>query len=136
MVISTWVMADDGLLRRDPVVRGIDRVTGVPYFICFDEREPPELVLGIDRRLMTDEAVGEIASRIVDGLGIECIVGTDVMRSVRCFGSDPANSPYLRAASVWLDILQPIPASLLKGKGQRQPRGGDCVVYSFGKLWG
>lgn len=136
MVISTWVMADDVLLRRDPVVRGVDPVTGFPYFICFDEREPPEFVLGIGRRMISDEDVGDIVARIVDGLGVECIVGTDVMRSVRCFGTDPANSPYLRAASVWLDILKPLPSGILKGRGQHQPRGGECVVYSFGKLWG
>lgn len=135
-MVSTWVMADDGLLRRDPVVRGVDPVTGFPYFICFDEREPPEFVLGTGPRRLDDEAVRAVAARVLDDLGVVAITGPDVMRSVRCFGSDPANSPYRRAASVWLDIIQPPPAALMTGAVAVQPRGGDCVVYSFGKLWG
>lgn len=135
-MVSTWVMADDGLLRRDPVVRGVDEATGCQFFLCFDEHEPPELVLGFGQKTMTDEAVKEVAGQIADRLGISCIVWGDVMRSVRCFGSDPASGPYIRSAAVWLDIIAPVPASVLNGVAHAQPRGGECVVYSFGKLWG
>lgn len=132
----TWVMADDGLLRRDPVIRGVDRDTGAPYFLCFDDNEPPELVISTYGRLAGDEQVRREAEAILDRLGVSALVGSEVMRSVRCFGDDAASGPYRRAAAVWLDILQPLPADILPGKGVPQPRGGDCVVYSFGQAWG
>jgi hypothetical protein len=135
-ITQTWVMADDGMLRRDPVVRGEDRITGAPYFLCFDDNEPPELVICTAGRSVTDEDAQVEAERIVDDLGITAIVGRQVMRATRCFSGDAACGPYRKAVSVWLDILQPLPARLLTGRAYPQPRGGSCVVFSFGRTWG
>jgi hypothetical protein len=45
-IVSTWILADDGLYYKDPALRGVN------WYICFDDTDPPELVVKVndDRR--------------------------------------------------------------------------------------
>ena len=42
---STYVEADDGLFYKDPLLHS--RTDPVTWFICFDDDDPPELVIDI-----------------------------------------------------------------------------------------
>lgn len=133
-VISVWVKSTDGLLYRDPVLRGIS-----PYdwFLCFDEDEPPELVLSIHGRKVGNSEAFDDASNLLDRLGIKATITAGPFRCTRCFSGDAQAGPYLAAAAFYMSIMEPIPRSLLAQKrGSVQPAGGDCVVYAFGETWG
>ncbi len=71
----------------------------------------------------------------MDGAGIKAAVQHGPFRSVRCFGKDVAG-PYAKAASFFVELQGPIPASLLGGRrGHVQPRGPGALE-TCGKGWG
>lgn len=43
-LVPTWVYAEDGNWYKDPVI------TGPGWFICFDDDDPPEMVIRTDQR--------------------------------------------------------------------------------------
>jgi len=46
---ATWVRLDDGLLHEDPLLAETEGGLWFLWFVCFDEDDPPEIVLqGLD----------------------------------------------------------------------------------------
>lgn len=86
-LVSTYVRAVDGKLYRDPIVVGND------WFLCFDDDDPPELVV---------RAMGALPE-------LQCIRAIcGHTRSFRCFTGD-LNDDFVEADSYWCELVSPIP---------------------------
>lgn len=108
-----YVQADDGQYYQDPVIRGDD------FFLCWDEDDPPELVIRADEpnardsetiKRMAVVRIKKRARRIIDELGISARYFDDVRFSWRCFTEtlDVENMTY--AGALFLNIKKPVPA--------------------------
>ena len=94
--VSAYVRAVDGKLYRDPVVEGDG------WFVCFDDDDPPELVVK--------------AAMALPELPFIKIIGGNT-RSFRDFSDDP-DASMIEADSYWCKLVKPIPV----------PRVHDGVV--------
>lgn len=123
--VPTWVKAKDGQFYQDPVLRGED------WFLCFDDDDPPELVMKADRLIPESKAdVKERAKGILDRLGVRYELCGGVSRSSRCFGSQITRMH--PAVAVFLHIKDPIPVPFEFSKvTTRREDFGECVFYAF-----
>ena len=65
MLVSTWVLFQDGKFYQDPVLYGED------WFICFDDEDPPELVVRVERKKQRKSVFIERAAEIMKQLGVQ-----------------------------------------------------------------
>jgi hypothetical protein len=110
-LVHTYVRAVDGQLYRDPVLRGDD------WFICFDDDDPPEIVVaGSDR-----EECAVRAHRLVASIG----------RNVRLHSSRSSRSfagKFRQACAFWFDLTAPIPVPEGMNPVTKTDLG-SCVIY-------
>lgn len=118
-----YVLADDGKWYNYPVLSDDSH----DWFICFDDDDPPELVVKSQYGTWAD------ARGLLERIGISDIVPTITFhqgKHGRCF---PPRGVY-KAVSVWLTINKPIPAKLITdhdGQWTSRPTG-EGVFYGFG----
>lgn len=138
-LVSTWVQFDDGVFYKNPTMRGQG------WFICFDDDEPPELVMteGFYRDLAVRTAVKgsrEFLIAWLKGLGLDATMYYGIKdkgrRSYRCFGRDLRTSALKEAVAFFLKINARPPIGLLKDydtdKAPRKERPNfDCVFYEW-----
>lgn len=125
--MSSFFLADNGLLYRDPLIRGEG------WYMVFDGHDEPELIVakaGLDATHARLRAVS-----ILEQSGISALISGPprlMMRAYNADGSDTRDS-----YCFWLDVCEPIPASLLSepAAGVVEPPG-DALVTSFGRPWG
>lgn len=109
-LVSTYVLADNGLFYKNPTLRGED------WFICFDDDDPPELVIATNDR--TREALEQRATEILATAGIDASWRDMEDGHNRSFGK-PRNVRSIdvrEAVRCWLTIRQPISADLFAGR--------------------
>jgi hypothetical protein len=137
--VSTWVSGSDGLLYRDPVIRGMHEVVRgqrASYFICFDSSEPPELVVSVHGRALAPAEYQTEAEEILRVCGLKAKLAEGPFVSRRCFAKESSTGPYVEAYAFFLVLTGPVPVDLLTPKrGAMQPHG-PCVVYAPGVNWG
>jgi hypothetical protein len=99
----TYVKAVDGNYYRDPVLSGPD------WFICFDDTEPPELVIRQGQLLSSINLAR--AKEILSGLDFNYkLLSTKPNLALRCFGKEIGDGLYPAGAYFFvLDSPIPIP---------------------------
>ena len=116
----TYVKADDDNFYKSVHIRGND------FFICFDEDDPPELV--IKKKGRNAEDLERRAEQIIRELKIQATIkngdkpsGHD---SERCFNSEHPLQ-FFPARAYFLDITKPIPQNIItKHEGLYKGKGG------------
>lgn len=134
-LVPTWVLAHDGMYYKNPVLRSNAEIWNSPHggpverekwFICFDDDDPPEIVIAFDhfqgdvpfrysRRGIADRAVA-----ILKALNIRHTLNFRRPRiSGRCFGKDLR---FANAGAFFFTIKSPlpVPARNLYGKCSKQ----------------
>lgn len=123
-LVPTFVLAIDGKFYKDPVLKGDD------WFLCFDDDEPPEVVVRRSGRTSAEEVKQKVQT-ILDALLLKWSFISNRPRFVgRCFNGD-----IKKAASMFVRIDSPIPVPQ-KHDGVfagAQIKRQECVYYSFGK---
>jgi len=115
----TFVRADEGNFYKEVSIKGDD------FFICFDENDPPELV--IMKKGRTAKELEKRAEQIIRELKIQATIKnentTTGFDSERCFNDDPL--AFKPARAYFLDITKPIPLAIItkhsgvfEGKGE------------------
>lgn len=116
-LVSTYVIADDGLYYRDPVLEGDG------WFICFDDDDPPELVI---RCFQYNDP-----QMLLKAHKLPFIVTGSNGKALRCFNGSVRNMHDAKA--YWLEMKAPIPVEYLRRDGKqgikRENIKTDCVVY-------
>lgn len=122
-LVPTFVMAVDGKFYENPTLRGEDS-DGARWFLCFDDDDPPELVIETKgRRVNASHAV-----KILDNIGVKYkLLGGSPMVCGRCFTDDG----FADGASFFFNLKSAIPIpkgfdSVIEGRPQR-----ECVFYEF-----
>jgi len=113
---TTYVKSADGKWYAEPVIEGITQ-DGKEWYLCFDEDDPPELVV------QTDGTGKEInADKILRDAGVS--FGGIKFRAVS--GRRIGN-----AASFWVTILAPIPTPTKFDAVYDQQPQRQGTYYSF-----
>ena len=100
----TYVRADDGEFYKNPVIRGEG------FFLCFDEDEPPELVIEVGAG---NFVMAERMDEIIKQLGLKASFKQGPHRSTRCFGKLSDKGSMRPAYAYFLNIHAPIPVSII-----------------------
>jgi hypothetical protein len=97
---STFVKAVDGKYYDDPVFRGEG------YFVCFDDDDPPEIVISLERYRNPDPAV------ILQAIGIDYAKSSLKIqgRAGRCFTGEKKETQ--EAISYFFNLKSPIPVPI------------------------
>jgi hypothetical protein len=112
--VPTWVLAVDGRVYQDPVLEGPD------WFLCFDDDEPPELVIALLRTVPKGGSwrwIEERTREIMEGLKIVWHFygsGSRVRFGHRCFGEGVSNMKHAGAVFLKLESAIPIPQRFAK----------------------
>lgn len=127
-----FFLASDGLLYRNPLVRGDG------WFVVFDGDDDPELVIAADgpgaARLDTTQARLRAVS-ILEQSGLSAAIEGASRLMMRPFEADGTDSR--DSYCFWLAVEEPIPAALLSDRDDGVATlTGDAVVHSFGQPWG
>lgn len=106
------------------------------WFICFDDEDPPELIVKMPQQLDKVKRM-ELIMSTLDGAGIKArILVTSISVSHRCF--PPDYEGFHQAVSVDLDLYRNIDVTHLKvkhdGISQDLPPMGEFVAYDFERL--
>ena len=122
----TFVKADDGKFYRDPTIRGED------YFICFDEDDPPELVIRAKRRSLDQLKI--IADKILETLNIKADLHSHSFAE-RVFSKGFKSNKFKPAIAFFLDIKSSISASLFQKENEGIRNDSKCegTYYDFSK---
>lgn len=130
-LVPTFARAVDGVFYENPVLRGDG------WFLCFDDDDPPELVIrtvhhaGFGGKAFR-EKVRARAVEILDGLGFRYRITSKEPHCTgqRLFGENRQFNP---AAAFFLKIESPIPVpQQFSGKATlEEVSQRECVVYTF-----
>lgn len=99
-LVSTYVRADDGKYYKNPIIRG--EIGGKKWFICFDDDDPPELVV----------EVGMNPQAVLSEIGVVSSVHRVSGESDRQF-APRGFVDWRKAVSYFLHIRGRIPAKLM-----------------------
>lgn len=125
----TWALCNDGLFYKEPVWRDSDN----EYFLCFDEDEPPELIVKKPKSLTCVRAK-EIAEEILLELGIKGTVreGSYFGGAFRSFAKK--GFKFYKAFCFYIDITEPPPPpNEFRGTPTSDRSKLDGTFYHFGK---
>lgn len=97
---AVYVQALDGLLYKDPIISGNN------WFVCFDDTEPPEIVM---KRYgsTTEKSARRMAHTLLLGAGIGFELGE--INSLKNGRSFPPTWKPAPASSIFFKLLAPIP---------------------------
>lgn len=132
-LVPVFVYASDGKYYKDPVIRGPG------WFICFDDEEPPEVVIQIETGASIPhdaEALSMLKTLLVE----KDVPFTNVRGVVRTTSRHfvdplPGQSKIDRAITAFFDLTRPLPVELLEGcKPRKKGPTPCCVVYGNAAL--
>jgi len=132
-LVPTYVLADDNEFYKDPTISGSD------FFICFDDDDPPELVImtGVeDIESMDDidfDAMQKRAKEILESLNISATLNGVGYSCGRVFDDDPLSADFKPAYAVFIDINKRIPVSVITQHEGLYEGYGECVFETFEK---
>lgn len=128
-LVPTWVLAVDGQFYENPIFKGNG------WFLCFDDDDPPELVIRMEEGASIDNGLLRmLAIDILNDLelGYHILAKPRPTWALRCF-TGITDMKY--AGSVFIQITEPIPVPTEYDRiGDLElVLMGDCVIYDFGK---
>ena len=94
-LVSTYVRADDGLFYNDPTL------SREGWFICFDDEEPPELVVAEDSEVNFKDVFKMLG---IDYKGV---------KERRMGGERMFDGRFRRALSYFFELKEPIPTKYI-----------------------
>lgn len=120
-MVPTYVLATDGKFYKNPVLGDTDNT----WFLCFDDDDPPELVIRHTNPARPEE--------ILKAIGVTATVKRSAGGGLRCFSRQSDRNLKMHRARAWfLRIHKPIPvASITEHDGAFPQPIPDCVSYSF-----
>lgn len=124
--VPTCILASDGELYRNPIIRGDD------WFICFDDDDPPELVLFNPTADWHADTMR--AQKLITGAGLDAAISnTGAIAGRRVLHKTPNGKAIASARSFWLRINSP-PNPSLFGPGVKPIQGtpGPCAIEKCG----
>lgn len=112
--MTAYVLATDGLLYRDPVIRGDG------WYIVFDGYDDPELVLEAGVRLPAQARLTAI--EILEQVGLTAIIVGAPRLMTKAF--DQQGTDQRSAYCFWLEVTQPLPRQALASdaSGYHEPQ--------------
>ena len=112
-LVPTYVKATDNLFYKDPTL------SGSGWFICFDDDEPPELVITLKSNLNP--------VKLLDMLDIKYSNLRKGTQSGRMFGK---GFKFKTAQSYFFNLESPLnPKFITEHEGRTKSIKGDCVFY-------
>lgn len=118
-LVPTYVKADDGFFYKNPVLGTKD------WFICFDDEDPPELVI--------KKECPSSPKTLLQMIGITFSNLQKQGISYRLFSQRGYN--FKEAISYTFDLLKPLPVNnITKHEGKvtkEELHGRDCVFYDL-----
>jgi hypothetical protein len=121
-LVATYVQATDGKIYKEPVLSGED------FFICFDDDDPPELVIKVLDR--TDKQLHQRAINILKDIGLVATISDAHTKSGRLFGK---SNKFVDSYSVFLSIKAPIPADKITEHEGFYDGKSECTLYTWKK---
>lgn len=122
-LVPSFIKADDNKYYKNPVLAGDD------FFICFDDDDPPELVVKVNGR--TEEQLKARVDELLKEFNSQ-ICGKPVMGAGRIFSEDMSGFEFEAAYSVFIDIKQRIPhEKITTHDGVFDDPEGECVFMAF-----
>lgn len=120
-MVPTYVKADDGKYYKNPVLGDKENT----WFLCFDDNDPPELVIRKSNPAQPEE--------ILKAIGVTGKVRRATRGGLRCFSRQRDPNLNLRPARAWFLVIDaPIPAaSITEHDGAFPHPIPDCVSYDF-----
>lgn len=123
-LVSTCVQANDGKIYKNPILSGED------FFICFDDDDPPELV--IKRLHRIDSDLHKRALDILKNLGLVASLRGNPMKSSRLFNlTQELSTKFIEAISYFLHIEAPIPANHITKHDGLYDGQSECTLYRW-----
>ena len=117
--VPTFVKLNDGNYYKNPTLGRNN------WFICFDDDDPPELV--IKMKMFED---GLTPKRIIDRIGLEAEVVSDITEYAgRCFEEDSLRME--EAVAVFLKISEPPSTEWLRNHDGIEENSRTEGVYYF-----
>jgi hypothetical protein len=117
---ATAVQATDGYFYKEPILRGDG------WFFCFDDDDPPELVIAKDSGLKPKDVLAKAHILHADD-------GIDLYSDYaeRDFSNKDGVYDFRPAYAYWVDICWPLdPAKISYHEGRSKSRP-MCVIYEF-----
>ena len=123
-LVSTCVQADDNKIYKNPILSGED------FFICFDDDDPPELVIKtLDK---SDTELHQRALDIINSIGLKASLKNNPSKSSRIFNHNTNNSfKFTDAISYFINIEAPIPANNITKHDGIYDGQSECVLYRW-----
>ncbi len=134
-LVSTFVRMANDKWYKNPTISDLTN----NWFLCFDDDDPPELVIYQPQQLSKEKRMERIFE-IVDGAKIKARIQVKtVTLSNRLF---PPNwsGPFKPSVSVFLEITHPIDLTNLQIKHEGEfddvpDSHAGCVIYPFDDEW-
>ena len=116
-LVPTYVKAEADAFNHDVIIRGDD------FFICFDDDDPPELVIMEKGR--SESELRARCEEIFKETGLNAKVDDDDPKySGRCFNKDLMSSNFEDACAFFIEINSPIPVdSISEHEGKYNGKG-------------
>lgn len=119
-LVSTCVQADDKKIYKNPILSGED------FFICFDDDDPPELVIKTLNR--SDTELHQRAIDILKNINLNTTISSKPQKSGRLFES---NLTFIDAYSIFITINSPIPSNSITKHDGIYDGQSECVLYRW-----
>lgn len=117
-LVSTYVRATDGYFYQDPVL------SGDGWFVCFDDDDPPELVIDKSKKLNPID--------VLDGADISWEdIKLYADYAERDFSMIEHQYEFKPANAYWFNITRALNPEYIKEFGKRVKRMPYGVVYDF-----
>lgn len=118
-LIPTYVYAEDGLFYKNPVIQGDN------FFICFDDRDPPEIVIKY-KPYSTNSLILVARSLLIQaGIKAQLINPLTPKTSQRVF--DHKRMRFTEAFSFFFKLTAPIPPPP-NYRGVKFPDASECSI--------
>lgn len=120
----TCVQASDNKIYINPYISGED------FFICFDDDDPPELVIKVNNK--SDTELNQRAINIINDLNLIATITSKPQKSGRIFNQNiNQNFNFITAYSVFLSIKAPIPISIITSHNGIYDGLSECTLYKW-----
>lgn len=127
-LVPTFVQAVDGKYYENPTLRGVDS-DGARWFLCFDDDDPPELVIERKNRKLTINHGKAILAPL--GFKYEFLM-RQPQSSGRLFGKS-LSSPSADAGAFFIKIKSaiPVPTEFDSVVTRAEAYNQQCALYEF-----
>lgn len=125
-LVPTWVRMNDGKFYQNPVI------AGAGWYICFDDDDPPELVVSVPCHRHIKEFFNGDINAFFEALEIPAELDPPKQRGIRCGRCFGKSMKIQNAVSFWLRLTARPPVERMityNGRPSETKPTADCVIY-------